>query len=82
MQDSRVFIRIKPSGRVSDQGKIFADARSPIIDCTVIDQSARGACLDIHGNAAIPKRFFFLHGGVKKSCVVLWQKGRRVGVGY
>lgn len=82
MGDNRTFFRLQPSGRVSDKGKIFADVRSPIIECTVIDQSARGACLDIHGSAEIPKRFFFLHGGVRKSCVVLWQKGRRVGVTY
>ncbi|ALK08854.1 hypothetical protein [Blastochloris viridis] len=82
MTEHRVFTRLRPSGRVSDKGKIFADVRSPTIECTVVDQSARGACLDIHGSLEIPKRFFFLHGGVKKSCVVLWQKGRRVGVSY
>jgi hypothetical protein len=82
MAESRVFHRLQPSGLVSDKGRIFADLRSPIIECTVIDQGARGACLDIHGTSEIPKRFFFLHGGVRKSCTVLWQKGRRVGVSY
>ncbi|BBF94251.1 PilZ domain-containing protein [Blastochloris tepida] len=82
MTNNRTFVRIQTGGRISTTGKIFADSRSPTIDCTVIDLSARGACLDVHGTVEIPKRFTFLHGGLKKSCRILWQKGRRIGVSF
>ena len=52
------------------------------MDCTVIDYSARGACIEVHGAAAIPKRFFFVHGMSKTQSRLVWQKGRRVGIAF
>jgi hypothetical protein len=48
----------------------------------VIDLSAGGACLEITGQAVVPRRFVLLHGGTKKKCNVIWQNGRRLGVSY
>jgi hypothetical protein len=36
----------------------------------------------VHGADTIPTRFILSHGGVKKSCHVILQKGRRVGVSF
>jgi hypothetical protein len=44
--------------------------------------SAGGACLEVGGQAAIPRRFVLLHGGVKKKCSLIWQTGRRFGVSF
>ena len=61
-------------------GKI--DLKKPAIACNVVDISAGGACIEVHGTEAIPARFILNHGGVKKSCRIVWQKGRRIGVSF
>jgi hypothetical protein len=80
--ENRRFHRIRPSGLVPKTGTIFADLKSPPTACSVVDISAGGACLDVHGCEAIPRRFTLNHGGVKKSCYLVWQKGRRIGVTF
>ncbi|MFL9823948.1 PilZ domain-containing protein [Rhodoplanes sp. SY1] len=82
MNDKRRFVRVRPSGLVPRIGKIFVDPKSPAIECQVIDVSAGGACLYVGGNGAIPKRFTFLHGAVKKSSRVVWEKGRKIGIQF
>lgn len=61
---------------------IFADLKSPAITCTVIDISAGGACIEVPGAGAIPRRFTLNHGGTKKTCNLVWQRGRRIGVSF
>ena len=80
--EKRRFHRVRPSGLVSNTGTIFADLKSPPVACTIIDVSAGGACLEIHGSDTIPRKFTLNHGGVRKNCQVVWQKGRRVGVSF
>ncbi len=63
MFHQRRFARVKPSGPMSRSGKIIVDARTPVIDCQIIDYSAGGACLDVANPAALPKRFDLLYGG-------------------
>lgn len=82
MQEQRRFARVRPSGLVPKTATIFADLKSAVIACTVVDTSAGGACLEVHGSTAIPNRFILKHGGVKKNCRVVWQKSRRVGVSF
>lgn len=65
---------------MSKTGTIYVDLKSPTTDCRIVDVSAGGACLEVHGSNAIPKRFTLNHGGVKKACRIVWQKGRRIGV--
>jgi PilZ domain len=78
--NQRRFHRVRPTGTLGKSGTIFVDLKNPATHCNVIDVSAGGACIEVHGTAAIPKKFILNHGGVKKSCRVVWQKGRRVGV--
>ena len=51
----------------------------PVIDCTIVDYSAGGACLDV-GFVNLPQRFELLWGTTKKKCRVVWKAGRRFGV--
>jgi PilZ domain len=82
MRENRRYHRVRPAGLVAKTATIFADLKSPPIACNMVDLSAGGACIDVHGSDAIPKRFMLNHGGVKKACLVMWQKGRRVGVAF
>lgn len=82
MRENRRFHRVRPTGLVAKTGIIFADLKGAPTACTIVDLSAGGACLDVHGGDAIPKRFMLNHGGVRKNCLVMWQKGRRVGVSF
>jgi hypothetical protein len=79
--DKRRFARVRPSGLVSRTAKIIMP-QSPPIDCTVVDLSAGGACLDLADVSRLPARFTLLHGASKKSCLVMWKKFRRVGVQF
>lgn len=80
--ENRRFHRMRPSGLVAKTGTIFADPKSQAVACNIVDISAGGACIEVHGSAPIPKKFILHHGGVKKSCYLIWQKGRRVGVSF
>jgi len=80
--DKRRFHRIRPSGRVPKAATLFANLKSPPTACSIVDISAGGACIDVHGGEAIPRRFTLNHGGVQKSCYLVWQKGRRIGVSF
>ena len=82
VEEQRRFHRVRPAGLVPKSATIFADLKSPATACTVIDISAGGACLDVYGTAPIPRSFTLNHGGVKKSCYLVWQKGRRIGVAF
>ncbi|CAL8973185.1 hypothetical protein RHODGE_RHODGE_03448 [Rhodoplanes serenus] len=82
MLEKRRHMRVKPSGLVPKVGKIYVDAKSPTVDCQVIDISAGGACLYVQGTAPIPKRFVFLHGGAKKSSRLVWERGRKIGIQF
>lgn len=78
----RKFARVRPSGRVSNMAKIIIDQRTPAVDCTVVDYSAGGACLQLTGKISLPPRFELLHGLTRKRCRVVWKDGQRVGVAF
>ena len=82
MREHRRFHRIRPAGLVSKTGILFVDLKSRPTICNIIDLSAGGACIDVHGSDAIPLKFILNHGGVRKTCRVVWQTGRRVGVSF
>lgn len=80
--ENRRFARVRPSGLVSRAAKIIHDPKAPPIDCTIIDLSAGGACLDLTDPGRLPARFVLLHGTTRKSCLVKWRKFRRIGVQF
>lgn len=67
---------------VSRTAKIIVGPQKPPIDCTVIDLSAGGACLDVADPDRLPPRFLLLHGATKKHCLLKWKKFRRIGVQF
>jgi hypothetical protein len=81
-EDKRRYVRVRPSGLVSKTGKLIVDPKKPAIDCDVIDLSAGGACLQLRNDAQLPRRFEFLHGGMRKKCQMVWKSGRRLGISY
>ncbi|MBN9599726.1 MAG: PilZ domain-containing protein [Afipia sp.] len=80
MSQNRRFERVRPSGRVSKAGKIILDPKSPMMDCSIVDYSAGGACLEV--SAPLPPRFELLYGNTRKKCRVIWTRGVRVGVTF
>lgn len=82
MHHPRRFTRVRPSGLVSRTAKIIVSAKSPTLDCNVVDYSAGGACLELSQQARLPARFELLYGGTRKKCRMVWASGFRVGVAF
>jgi hypothetical protein len=80
--ENRVFVRLKPTGLMAKTGTLVLDKSTPAVTCNVIDISRGGACLELPKEMKLPKRFVFVHGGVKKHCHLVWQKNSRFGVGF
>lgn len=82
MKHPRRFARVRPSGQVSGVAKIIVSPKAPVIDCTIVDYSAGGACLQVDGSIQLPPRFELLHGRTKKRCRLVWKAGHRIGVAF
>jgi hypothetical protein len=78
----RRFARVRPSGQVAGVAKIIVDPRAPVIDCSVVDISAGGACLQLSSQISLPPRFELLHGRTRKRCRLVWKAGWRIGVAF
>ncbi|MBV9456789.1 MAG: PilZ domain-containing protein [Bradyrhizobium sp.] len=81
-QYPRLYPRQRPQGRLSSIAKIFFDAKSPVIQCILVDYSAGGACLQLEKFVALPERFEVLYGTTRKRCRVVWKRGMRIGVAF
>jgi hypothetical protein len=82
IMNPRRFARVRPSGQVSRSAKVIVDLKWPAIDCSIVDYSAGGACLELAGPIPLPPRFELLHGRTRKRCRLIWKAGRRVGVAF
>jgi hypothetical protein len=83
MRENRRHHRVKMPAFPPKLGRIAIDAKSPSIECRVVDLSSSGACLEITGQAqALPKRFEFFANGSRKKCNLVWRNGRRLGVSF
>ena len=81
--DKRRSVRVRPSGLVSRKATIYADQKgASVIECTLIDISAGGACLETIREVQVPPRFILNHGGIKKRARLVWKKGQRFGVAF
>ena len=57
---------------------------APWIECTIIDVSDSGACLEV-GALAVPKLFglaFTSGGEVLRVCTLIWRRGELVGARF
>jgi len=67
---------------VSRTAKIFLDPKAMPIECTVIDLSAGGACIELSKPDLLVPTFEFLHGGLKRTCNLAWRRGFRAGISF
>lgn len=82
MDQQRLFARLRPGGRISKDAKILVGPHAPVVDCTLIDYSAGGACLQLQKYADLPQRFEVLYGTTRKRCRLVWKRGLRIGVAF
>jgi hypothetical protein len=62
---------------------ILLEPNGDPIPCTVVDLSLGGACLvPARRPEDVPQRFVFVHGGVRKVCIIAWRRGCRIGVSF
>lgn len=57
---------------------------APWIECTIVDVSAHGVCLEI-GGLAVPAVFglgFTSGGEVLRVCKLIWRRGERIGARF
>lgn len=65
-------------------GFVIPAPEAPWIECTIVDVSANGVCLDV-GDLAVPKLFglaFTSSGEVLRVCALIWRRGERIGARF
>jgi hypothetical protein len=65
-------------------GFVIPAPDAPWIECTIVDVSDTGACLDV-GALAVPKIFglaFTAGGEVLRVCLLVWRRGERIGARF
>ncbi len=82
MHQKRLHVRVRPSGRISTTAVIVLGPRIPVINCTLIDYSAGGACVELPVEMSLPSRFELQYGATRKRCRVAWRRGRRIGLAF
>jgi hypothetical protein len=75
----RRYVRVRPTGKDSGMAKVIVGQRAPTIDCSIVDYSPGGACLEVSDQTRLPNRFELLYGGTKKRCRQDWSARRRCG---
>ena len=66
------------------QGFLIPAPDAPWIECTIIDVSDGGVCLEV-GGLAVPKLFglaFTAGGEVLRVCMLVWRRGELIGARY
>ncbi|HXW23812.1 MAG TPA: PilZ domain-containing protein [Xanthobacteraceae bacterium] len=76
--------RTHPRHRTLKAGKIVFNHRSCVVDCTIRNLSARGACLQVPSTVGIPDDFDLLiePDRMAQACRVAWKDDRRMGVDF
>src|SRR4051812_10683486 len=66
------------------QGYLIPAPDAPWIECTIVDVSDRGVCLDV-GALAVSEIFglaFTTRGEVLRVCALVWRQGERIGARF
>jgi two-component system cell cycle response regulator len=70
--------------RVLKEARIILNGRFSVIDCMARDLSGKGCRLRLHHAIDLPRGFLvaFPSVGVERPAMLVWQKGRDVGVKF
>jgi PilZ domain len=82
MPEHRRSHRFEPKGLVAKTGQIFLSPSGNPIECSVVDLSSDGACLESAAMLDLPNRFEFRHGGVRRFCTLAWRRRFRFGITF
>ncbi len=82
MAHPRLYKRVRPTGLMSSKAKVIVPSKSTPVECTLVDYSAGGACLELFPMVALPDRLELVYGSVRKKCRIVWRRGIRVGVAF
>ena len=75
--------RIQPRARMLKPARILFNHHRSVIDCTVRNLSASGACLSVAGVLGIPEFFeVMLSDKSVRQCRMVWHKERQIGVAF
>ncbi len=76
--------RREPRVRILKAARIVFNERRSVIDCTVRNLSAVGACLNVASTLGIPERFevMFDADNSSRACHVVWHKEKQLGVEF
>ena len=76
--------RRQPRARMLKSARILFNEHRSVIDCTVRNLSATGACLNVTSTIGIPNRFDVMFDADKsiRSCRLIWHKETRIGVEF
>ena len=70
--------------RTLKSGRIVFNDKSSVIDCTIRNLSARGACLEVTSTLGVPASFDLLvdADGSTRRCGIVWKAGNRLGISF
>jgi hypothetical protein len=70
--------------RTLKSGRIVFNDKSSVLDCTVRNLSARGACLEVTSALGVPASFDLLldADGSTRRCDIVWKSRNRLGVSF
>jgi hypothetical protein len=70
--------------RTLKSGRIVFNDKSSVVDCTIRNLSARGACLQVASTLGVPEKFELLvdADGSRRRCGIVWKSGNRLGVSF
>lgn len=76
--------RKHPRLRTLKAARILLNQHHSVLDCTVRNVSACGACLSVASTVGIPERFdvIFEADHSVRACRMVWHKERQVGVEF
>ncbi len=67
--------------RTLKAGKIVLKAGG-VIDCTVRNMSAAGACLVVSSPVGIPDEFVLQNNDAQRLCRTVWRSEKKIGVAF
>jgi hypothetical protein len=76
--------RRQPRARTLKSARILFNEHHSVIDCTVRNLSAEGACLNVASAIGIPERFDVIFDADQsiRPCRMVWHKEKQLGVEF